>query len=167
MDVAIVSIAEEYIAGYCRCLDDVARERRHLGIVKGLSEDRSRAFVLHNIEQRNPHLVVVDQGRVVGWCDIERRRLEGFTHCGHLGMGLLPDYRRKGLGRQLVETALRLAQEAGIERVELEVYASNTAAVALYERFGFEREGVKKRARFLDGVYEDLLCMAHFLPREG
>jgi putative acetyltransferase len=44
--------------------------------------------------------------------------------------------------------------------VELEVYASNTAAIALYRRRGFEIEGVKRGIRILDGRVEDVVCMA-------
>ena len=49
---------------------------------------------------------------------------------------------------------------ADLTRIELEVYASNSAAIALYRRFGFSEEGLKRRARFLDGQYQDILLMA-------
>lgn len=48
-------------------------------------------------------------------------------------------------------------------RVELEVFASNTAAIALYEKLGFVVEGRKSRARKVDGAYDDDLIMARFL----
>ena len=48
----------------------------------------------------------------------------------------------------------------GIERVELTVYVSNKRAIRLYESVGFVREGVKRKGRKLDGVYEDVLMMA-------
>ncbi len=43
------------------------------------------------------------------------------------------------------------------------MYASNGPAVALYEKIGFKREGVKRKARFLDGRYDDVIQMALFL----
>jgi ribosomal protein S18 acetylase RimI-like enzyme len=75
-------------------------------------------------------------------------------------MGLLPDYRERGLGRRLVAEALRAARQAGIERVELEVFASNERAIAFYRALGFVTEGVKRRARKLDGQYDDNVFMA-------
>ena len=45
-------------------------------------------------------------------------------------------------------------------RVELEVFASNARAIRLFERAGFVREGTKRRARFLDGREDDVVCMA-------
>lgn len=45
-------------------------------------------------------------------------------------------------------------------RVELEVFASNTRAIRLFEGVGFAREGVKRQARLLDGRADDVVCMA-------
>jgi ribosomal protein S18 acetylase RimI-like enzyme len=66
-------------------------------------------------------------------------------------------FRGQGLGRQLVSTIIRAAREKGFEKIELEVFASNTGAVGLYEAAGFVREGRRVRARKLDGVHDDIL----------
>ena len=78
-------------------------------------------------------------------------------------MGVHKDYRRQGLGTLLLESTIDAAKEYGIERVELEVYTSNTPAIRLYEKLGFIHEGVKKKARKLDGIYYDLKVMALFI----
>jgi RimJ/RimL family protein N-acetyltransferase len=44
--------------------------------------------------------------------------------------------------------------------VELSVFASNLTAIRLYEKFKFEVEGRKKKARKLDGSYDDIIVMA-------
>jgi ribosomal protein S18 acetylase RimI-like enzyme len=75
-------------------------------------------------------------------------------------MGLLAGYRGKGIGRALAVKTIQAARAAGIERVELEVFASNTTAIALYRSLGFKEEGRRQRARKLDGVYDDNVCMA-------
>jgi ribosomal protein S18 acetylase RimI-like enzyme len=97
---------------------------------------------------------------IVGWCDIAVKKREGFRHVGDLGMGVLKDFRGQGLGRALLEKTLAAAREQKLERVELEVYASNLVAVRLYERHGFQLEGRKQKARKLDGEYDDILVMA-------
>lgn len=84
----------------------------------------------------------------------------GFEHAGNLGMGVLKSYRRQGLGYRLVRAAIDLVWDEGLTRVELEVFASNTAAISLYTKCGFEREGVKRRARYIDGKYDDIILMA-------
>ena len=47
-----------------------------------------------------------------------------------------------------------------LTRLELEVYADNEAAIRLYERFGFEHEGVLRRHAFRNGEYVDAIMMA-------
>jgi ribosomal protein S18 acetylase RimI-like enzyme len=100
---------------------------------------------------------------VVGWCDIERHGREGFRHAGRLGIGMLAEARGRGLGRRLMTEAIEAARRQGMERIELEVFASNTRAIALYQSLGCEREGLKRRARKLDGEYDDDVLMALLL----
>jgi len=119
--------------------------------------------VLTNIRSNYPQYVALEGNRVVGWCDIIPLKGIDFAHCGVLGMGLLKDYRRQGLGTMLLDTTIGAAKEFGLERVELEVYTSNTPAIRLYEKRGFVFEGVKKRARKLDGEYYDIQVMALFI----
>lgn len=97
--------------------------------------------------------------RVVGFACIwpERPQYEGFSHVGRLSMGVAKPYRRQGISRRLLETVLA---ETKFARIELEVFEHNEAAVALYRKFGFETEGVKRKARFLDGKYMNIVLMA-------
>jgi ribosomal protein S18 acetylase RimI-like enzyme len=147
-----------------RCLDAVARERRWLGFLKAPPLEQVRAFVaVPGFIQ----FVALSGAQVVGWCDVSPNPLEGFRHSAVLGMGLLPGYRGRGLGRALLGETLRAARAAGLTRIELEVVASNRAAIALYERSGFVREGTKRSGRVLDGEAEDIHCMALLLPGAG
>jgi RimJ/RimL family protein N-acetyltransferase len=56
-----------------------------------------------------------------------------------------------------------LARNAGIEKVELEVFADNVGAVRLCESVGFVHEGLKVRGRKLDEKYQDVKLMALWL----
>ncbi|NOY05367.1 MAG: GNAT family N-acetyltransferase [Chlorobi bacterium] len=161
--VRIIPLEEKYIESYHRCLDAVARERKFIAFVEAPPLDAIREYVLANLAAGALHFVAVDGEEVVGWCDITRLKWEGFTHCGRLGMGVSKDYRRRGIGRKLMEAALRKAEEAGFERVELGVFISNAPAIKLYETLDFVVEGVLKKARKLDGAYDDVLLMARFI----
>jgi ribosomal protein S18 acetylase RimI-like enzyme len=142
-------------------LGGVARERRWLATVEPFSEVETRAFIEVNRSAGSPLFVAVLDATVVGWCDIVRLYpFPGYEHNGRLGMGVVAGWRGRGLGGRLLDRALDAAPGAGFRRVELEVYASNTAALALYRRRGFEIEGVKRGVRILDGRVDDIVCMA-------
>ena len=81
-------------------------------------------------------------------------------HCGVLGMGLLPEYRGRGLGRPLMTRSLDAARAFGLARVELTVRVDNQRALELYRKLGFEVEGRNRRAMLVDGRFEDILTMA-------
>ncbi|ARP91513.1 hypothetical protein CAL14_15490 [Bordetella genomosp. 9] len=156
----ILPITPSHIEGYRRALDEVARERRHLSFLKAPPLEQTRAFVMHNIARRHPHFVAVADREVVGWCDIVPLSQPGFTHTGVLGMGVRPDQRGRGVGKALMAAALDAADAIGLRRIELEVYASNRPARTLYRSFGFVEEGIKRKGRYLDGAYEDVVMMA-------
>ena len=161
--VRIAPIEEKYITSFHSCLDSIARERKYLGIVEAPPLESTQEFVRYNIQNNVAQYVALDGEQVVGWCDIRPQKLEGFTHCGILGMGLLDGYRGKSYGTKLMDMAIKASKKAGVERIELEVYANNIPAIRLYEKKGFKHEGVKKKARKLDGAYDDIMIMALFI----
>jgi GNAT superfamily N-acetyltransferase len=55
------------------------------------------------------------------------------------GMGVAPPYRRSGLGGRTLTAAIEAVAAEGVDTVWLEVLEGNVAAIALYERLGFER----------------------------
>jgi RimJ/RimL family protein N-acetyltransferase len=158
-DVVIRPIALADIGEFQRVTDAVMRERRFLAFVEGFPIEEAAAFVARNLRLRNPQLVADDGGHVVGWCDIRRETIPVYAHVGHLGMGLLPDYRGQGIGTRLLRAAIDEARAAGFERIELSVYGGNARAAALYRKAGFAHEGTRVRGRKLDGEYDDVHMM--------
>jgi RimJ/RimL family protein N-acetyltransferase len=158
--VRIVPSEDHHIEGWAKCVDVVARERRYLALVE-VSLDSAREFLTSLKAGGGVHYVAATpDNRVVGWCDIHRRGGEGFRHAGVLGIGLLPDHRGQGIGRRLMDATVQAAQAAGIERIELGVFATNSVAASLYRSCGFVQEGVQRGARKIDGRYDDQILMA-------
>jgi ribosomal protein S18 acetylase RimI-like enzyme len=75
-------------------------------------------------------------------------------------MGLLPEFRGQGLGDRLIRQTLAAARAFGLNRVELSVRENNAGAIALYNRVGFEIEGLQRNATKVDGAYENVVLMA-------
>jgi RimJ/RimL family protein N-acetyltransferase len=158
--IAIKPISTAYVKGFHQALDSVARERRYLLFLEGPSLEQVENFVRANIEGNVAQFVALDSGRVLGWCDVIPNTRAGLTHTGELGMGVVANYRRRGIGYRLLEATVTKALSNGLKRIELEVFSSNRAAIALYERFGFEHEGLKRKARYVDGLWDDIIIMS-------
>jgi ribosomal protein S18 acetylase RimI-like enzyme len=138
----------------------VAAEKWYIATVEGFSLAETRAFLKRIVEGNLPQVTALAGDLVVGFCDILPNAAPGFTHVARLGMAVRPEWRRQGIGRRLLDACLALARNARIEKVELEVFSDNLAAVRMYESVGFAREGVKLRGRKLDGRYQDVVLMA-------
>ncbi|WP_341894781.1 GNAT family N-acetyltransferase [Ferrovibrio terrae] len=165
-------ITEVDAEGYRACLDRVAAERRYLAFTAAPALSEVKFYLKAMLQRGLPFIVAVDpQHQVVGWCNIhvqpQTPHRNGFAHVGTVGMGLDAAWRGQGLGRRMLQTVFDTAGRVGIERVELQVYASNESAVKLYRKFGFVTEGVKSRARKLDGEYDDIIMMARLRPPQS
>lgn len=158
--VEVVPVSEHLAAGYRQCLDAVARERRYLAQVEALPLERIQAFVRDSVAADAVQFMAVHDSQVVGWADVFPNWAHAVSHCGSLGMGVLPAYRGQGIGRRLLAACIAKARAQGITRIELEVRADNERAIALYKAMGFEHEAVKRRAMRFDGVYFDALLMS-------
>lgn len=99
--------------------------------------------------------VAVEEDRVVGYVCL----MSLFEEAQILNVAVLPRLRGRGVARLLLKQAFTLALEKGAEIVSLEVRASNSAAISLYEHLGFNRVGV--RARYYDSVEDAILMEKH------
>lgn len=112
-------------------------------------------------DERQCALVALQAGVVVGSCTLEQHQRIRASHVGHIGMGVAIDSHGKGIGTQLLEAALEVADNwMGLRRVELSVYTDNASAVALYHKFGFEIEGEQRDSALRDGRFVNTYVMA-------
>lgn len=162
-DVHIRPIAETDTEGFRQAVGLVGRERIYIRLTDTPEYEGALGFVRSNIASGNPQFVAEHEGQIIGWCDIVREQYEAEKHSGSLGMGIVPGWRERGIGRRLIEAALNAADAVAISRVELTVNADNERAVRLYQSVGFVEEGRKRSARRLEGQFRDVLVMARLV----
>jgi RimJ/RimL family protein N-acetyltransferase len=105
-------------------------------------------------------LVAEDGARLVGRLSVSRDPHPASRHVADLGLMVAATHRRRGIGRALLEGAAGWARAGGVRKLELHVFPWNDAAIALYESFGFRREGVRERHYLRAGEYVDAILMA-------
>lgn len=106
----------------------------------------------------------LESGRVVASGTLSREQRAKVRHVGHLrGMYVVPEARRRGLGRRILAELLAWARAAGLKQVRLEVVSDQVPARRLYEESGFRLIGRHPRALELDGRSWDMDLMLCFL----
>lgn len=131
---------------------------------KAMSEIENRCFSmpwsLYSCESELKHDYSYYWGafadeKLVGYCGLHLVVDEGHI----TNVAVLPEYRRQGLARVLIDIMLR----CDLRLFTLEVRVSNAAAIALYEQFGFEVLG--RRKGYYDQPKEDALIMTKMVNK--
>ncbi len=78
-----------------------------------------------------------------------------------LTIGIASEHQRKGLGEEILSRMMAMAHDSGINRIILEVRPSNTPALALYRKCGFQQIGLRRGYYPADNdTREDAIVMA-------
>jgi RimJ/RimL family protein N-acetyltransferase len=129
----------------------VADERRYLRAIR-----------------KHPHAAVFvaeEDGRIVGRLSVARDPHPASFHVADLGLMVVASHRRRGIGRALLQQAVDWAAQSRVRKLELHVFPHNAPAIALYESFGFVREGYRKDHYRRGFGYVDAILMAY--PVDG
>lgn len=122
-----------------------------------LPENYSSYFFMELYERYPATFIVAEQGTdVVGYimCRVET----GFSSFGFIGISkkghvvsvaVLPKYQRKGVGKALLDEAMKNMRLYKAKECYLEVRVSNAPAVSMYEKLGFQK------VRAASGYYAD------------
>jgi RimJ/RimL family protein N-acetyltransferase len=156
------AVASEDLAELGRGFKLVVDEKRWLGVQPPVTDEGMAAWLRERIGDGRQMLALEDDGgALVGMIDIHATRTAGVQA---IGMWVLAGQRGRGGGRMLLEAAIA-ARPPDTHKIELEVWPHNEAAIGLYERLGFEREGLRRdHYRRRDGHLASSLIMARLFP---
>ena len=104
--------------------------------------------------------VAEEDGLVLGRLSLARDPHPASRHVADLGLMVAAGARRRGIGRMLLAEGVEWARTHAVRKLELHVFPWNEPALRLYQSFGFEREGYRKRHYERDGEDVDAILMA-------
>lgn len=108
-------------------------------------------------------LIAIFNGEHAGYLVLIGNPAKRAAHRASIVLGVLPDFQQKGIGYALLAKAEEWAAQRNISRLELTVVTANEAAVKLYQKTGYETEGIRKNSLFINGFFHDELYMAKLL----
>jgi RimJ/RimL family protein N-acetyltransferase len=121
---------------------EVAAEGRWIGAELPVDRERRRQRLRDELQREAAVVLVAEAGgRIVGQLgmDVASYGVADF------GMLVAEGWRGRGVGTALLRAAIEWARRAGAHKVALQVWPHNAAAISLYEKFGFQREGLLRR----------------------
>ncbi|MDX2162438.1 MAG: GNAT family N-acetyltransferase [bacterium] len=159
-------------AGYIRLIKDVLREQPPVDTPYAPDEfdpsaDAMRDRIQIVSRSDNDLFLVAEAGhKVIGALTCAGGTLKADRHKTDLGVYVAAGWRDRGVGTALLAyTVAWAARSPVVARVELEVFAANARAIHLYEKFGFQREGLKRGLYQRAGQPLDMLIMARLFPK--
>ncbi len=130
--------------------------------IEDLMEQR-RIITLYTTDKRRIFLVAEYKKRIIGVITLYGSHRRKIMHKGELGISVRKEFWGMGVGSAMMAECLRIAKERGFKKIQLEVMEGNERGMALYKKFGFEVEGVKKNAVYQNGKYHNLFVMGKWL----
>jgi ribosomal protein S18 acetylase RimI-like enzyme len=122
--------------------------------------DSEGVLLRHNELESRIFFVATINGDVVGWVHLKHSQLEKLGHTAELTVGVLEEYRGRGIGSHLLERGLGWAGTQGFEKIYNSVPATNEAAIAFLTDRGWREEARREDHYKMDGEYVDEVMMA-------
>ena len=129
------------------------------------SVEEYEAFIATTQQEQNSIILLATlQDEIIGIASITSSQKDRTKHVGTLGIVISERLTGQGLGRALMEQLIEWAASNGVtNKVSLVTREDNVLAIELYEKLGFEREGLIKKDSFIHGVYFNTLVMGLFV----
>jgi len=137
--VTVRRAREEDLDPLVELLVAVAAEGRWIATEPPVDRERRRRGMAAALDQERALLLAAEAGgQLVGqlWIEV------AVYGVADLGMLVAEGWRGRSVGSALLAAALDWARQAGAHKVALQVWPHNPAAIALYQKFGFQREGL-------------------------
>jgi RimJ/RimL family protein N-acetyltransferase len=113
--------------------------------------------------QNSELLIALSENEWVGYAMALGGELRMDRHVALIVVEVIQSMQRKGIATTLLQSLEGWARQSGIRRLELHVLSSNEAAINLYFKLGYEREGLRREARLIGNQFVDEWIMGKLL----
>lgn len=127
------------------------------------SESFAKFIDVLSAKEKSGVFIACEEHQVLGYLIVQNENPQRVSHRAYIVVGVHSDSRGTGVGTALFSHVITWAKSVGLHRLELTVIAENASAVTLYQKMGFEIEGVKRDSLFINDGYVNEYYMAKLL----
>lgn len=153
--------------GIVKLLESVGKEKLYIVTETYVWSEEEERQLIKRIDHDKDLILIADYGgNIVGCLTLFRYyggRSPKVQHVGEIGISIAAEFRNDGIGTKLFEYTINWARRKNYKKLCLSVFSSNKIAMHLYEKFGFQVEGVRKEQFKVGDNYVDEVMMGLFL----
>lgn len=117
-----------------------------------------------NSMDNSKNVLIIIEDEIVGIASITSVQKERMKHNGTLGISIRKKYWGIGLGSEIMTYLIDWSKSNKItKKINLLVREDNIRGIKLYEKFGFEKEGLLKKDICVNGVYYNTIAMGLYI----
>jgi len=168
--VILRHVKKSDLDGIWKNFNEVLEEGTYLPVFTPVKTEIEKNSWYDNIKREHEICIVAEMTdlkppyNIIGQCEISNLEWEAATHVGSLGIIISEKYRDLGLGKYLIDMAIREAKNLNNkEKIILSCFLNNERALYLYKKMGFRVVGVRKKQFYMDAVYYDEVMMELFV----
>jgi ribosomal protein S18 acetylase RimI-like enzyme len=135
-------------------------------IAEDLTVEKQRERIEKYLNKSGMIILIAEvDGVIAGASGVDNDSKKRRRHVGKVGMSVLKEYRGIGCGTALLQSIIKWAKEDKIiEKLGLEVFASNAGAIGLYKKLGFREQGrALRELKINEEEYVDMILMYKFV----
>jgi|SRR5699024_10500225 len=154
------------VGEFTRLIQEVERSAQYMLWESGerdIQPDKQLKMIESIRSKENSTVFVAEENQLVGYLLVIGGNARRNKHSAYIVIGILEDYRGKGVGTLLFKELEQWSLNHNMHRIELTVVTSNEAGISLYKKMGFEIEGRKRDSLFINGEYVDEYYMSKLL----
>ncbi len=150
-------------SGIINCMQSVMDERIYLVSEYYLLTERGQQERIKNLDDLT--LVCALEKKIVGVLTVQRGIYKKNRHTATLGIAVMAGHRHKGLGTRMINETILWCEEQGIQKLNLEVFSTNSNAIEAYRKIGFKIEGSRRKQFIINDQYVDDVLMTYFVDK--
>jgi ribosomal protein S18 acetylase RimI-like enzyme len=164
--VIIRHIKKSDVDGVWHNFNEVIEEGIYLPVFFPVRSQIEKDTWYFNITKENELCIVAENPNlkspynIIGQCEVSNSNWDAAKHVGVLGIIVKKKYRDMGIGKHLIDMAIRQSKKlSNKEKIVLSCFSTNDRALYLYQKMGFKTIGVRKKQFYMESQYFDEVLM--------